>query len=128
MKMVVPNTNGELGVQSVPQTADIIYMLGNSTWNMVDAVVLSGGGIKSDGTLWVWGANFGQLPFGNMNDQYQSQTQVGTASNWKYVTMGMYHGLALNQNNELWSWGDPEFIGNGTDTGPGTPILIPCPQ
>lgn len=122
------NLFSELGNPAIPDPADLIYLLGNDTWQMVEASPGISTGIKSNGTLWAWGNNSeSQLPFGNVS-VYNTPTQVGTDSDWKFVTTGMYHGLALKTNNALWSWGQPEYIGNGTATGPGTPVLIPCPQ
>ena len=45
--------------------------------------------IKSDGTLWSWGLNtVGQL--GNATTtNYSSPIQVGTSTNWKYVSCGV---------------------------------------
>ena len=44
--------------------------------------------IKTDGTLWAWGANGnGQLGFGNTTD-YSSPKQVGTGTNWLSAGMG----------------------------------------
>lgn len=122
------NFLGELSNPAIPDTADLIYMLGNDHWQMIEASVGVSAGIKTNGTLWIWGNNDeGQLGFGD-TAVYNVQTQLGTANNWKFVTTGAYHGLALNQDNELWSWGRPDSIGNGADAGTGTPVLIPCPQ
>lgn len=61
--------------------------------------------IKTNGTLWSWGANSaGQLGIGNT----QAQTlpvQVGTDTDWKQVAAGVSSVLALKTDGSLWGWG-----------------------
>jgi alpha-tubulin suppressor-like RCC1 family protein len=61
--------------------------------------------IKTDGTLWAWGANqYRQL--GHINgSNYSSPVAVGALTNWKLVDNGYFHTLAIKTNGSLWSWG-----------------------
>jgi len=55
--------------------------------------------VKTDGTLWTWGANdFGQQGrnFGNVNSS--SPVQVGTNTNWNKVNYGYLHGFFQTYN------------------------------
>jgi alpha-tubulin suppressor-like RCC1 family protein len=64
--------------------------------------------IKSDGTLWAWGANDdGQLGLGDSDwsDTYDTPTQVGSASDWTAVCAGYGDAFALRSDGTLWSWG-----------------------
>jgi len=61
--------------------------------------------IRSDGSLWAWGANiWGQL--GDGTKVYKVlPVRVGEDTNWKMVSAGEYHSLALKNDGTLWSWG-----------------------
>jgi alpha-tubulin suppressor-like RCC1 family protein len=51
--------------------------------------------IKTDGTLWSWGAGTaGALGLGNITD-YSSPKQVGASTTWTTVTSGSYFKIAL---------------------------------
>tara|TARA_R100000664_G_scaffold20125_1_gene29342 strand:+ start:684 stop:2036 length:1353 start_codon:yes stop_codon:yes gene_type:complete len=76
-------------------------------------------GLKSDGTLWVWGwNNWGALGLNTQGSsapyygtQYpgsrSSPTQLGGKSNWVLIGGGTnsYGGRAGNSDGEIWSWG-----------------------
>jgi len=64
--------------------------------------------IKTDGTLWAWGDNeYGQLGIGYSGSYYNrnSPTQVGTATNWRYISNGFNSSLAIKTDGTLWAWG-----------------------
>ena len=61
--------------------------------------------IKTDGTLWAWGANnSGQLGLGDINDRI-SPTQVGTDTNWASLNVGTWSSFAIKTTGSLWAWG-----------------------
>jgi hypothetical protein len=63
-------------------------------------------GIKTDGTLWSWGANAsGELGKGITSRQSLPATQVGTQTNWVDVSAGFDYSTALNELGELYSFG-----------------------
>jgi alpha-tubulin suppressor-like RCC1 family protein len=97
-------------------------MLGNGTTtdrslpvkipNLSGAVMASGGDdfsavLKSDGTVWTFGANgAGQL--GNADPalaQQLSPVQVVGLKNIKYVTARDFHAQAIDADGTVWSWG-----------------------
>jgi alpha-tubulin suppressor-like RCC1 family protein len=52
--------------------------------------------LKTDGSLWTWGANqYGQLGLGNIIS-YSSPVQVGLLTNWKQIQSGGFHTLAIS--------------------------------
>jgi alpha-tubulin suppressor-like RCC1 family protein len=82
--------------------------------------------IKQDGTLWSWGRNdFGQLGLGNYDDK-NIPTQIGTASDWAYVSAGGRQSYAIKQDGTLWSWGDNFYgqLGTGNLTYYNVPTQI----
>ncbi len=62
--------------------------------------------LKSDGTLWAWGANFlGQIGDGTEIHR-DSPVQVGTDNDWSSIAAGGgSHTIALKSDGTLWSWG-----------------------
>ncbi|WP_433304532.1 RCC1 domain-containing protein [Actinoplanes sp. CA-030573] len=61
--------------------------------------------LRSNGTLWCWGANWdGWLGQGNWNDT-NTPLQVGTTTTWATVSTGGYHTCATRTDGTLWCWG-----------------------
>ncbi len=61
--------------------------------------------IRSDGTLWCWGANFyGQLGSGDTAGG-PTPRQVGTKGSWAEVSAGGMHTCGVRDNGTLWCWG-----------------------
>ena len=75
--------------------------------------------IKTDGTLWGWGSNSSnQLGTGNTGKNETTPIQIGTDNNWKTVTMGVAHTMAIKTDGTLWGWGiiSSGHLGNGTQS------------
>lgn len=75
--------------------------------------------LKNDGTLWSCGSNgFGQLGKGNTVDDPSCYVlaKVGTDSDWKEVSCGQAHTVAIKNDGTLWTWGynSAGQVGNGT--------------
>lgn len=61
--------------------------------------------LKTDGTLWTWGHNLsGALGHGDTTSR-SSPTQVGTATNWKKVSVGSTNIAAIKTDGSLWMSG-----------------------
>ena len=72
--------------------------------------------LKSDGTIWAWGENLeGQLGIGSSRgangrivlsrSQRASPVPSVPGNDWKQVTAGGSHSVALKKDGTLWSWG-----------------------
>jgi alpha-tubulin suppressor-like RCC1 family protein len=62
-------------------------------------------GIKTDGTLWAWGAGAnGSLGVGTLTNK-NVPTQIGTATNWQTINAGGGHNFAVKTDGTLWVWG-----------------------
>ena len=84
--------------------------------------------LKSDGTIWAWGANWdGQLGMGyDGNDgggEYHTLVQVGSDSDWVSVVAGKEYTIAIKLDGSLWAWGRAP-IGNDTDINSYIPVII----
>ena len=81
--------------------------------------------IKSDGTLWAWGANeYGQLGDGTGTDKH-SPVQIG-ADHWISIAAGGVHSLGIKSDGTLWAWGANGVgqLGDGTGTLKASPVQI----
>jgi len=71
--------------------------------------------IKSDGTLWAWGANnWGQLGLSEDADG-TAPSQVGQDTKWASVAAGYYHTVAVKIDGTLWAWGSNLYGQLGLD-------------
>jgi alpha-tubulin suppressor-like RCC1 family protein len=74
--------------------------------------------LKSDGTLWAWGANYtGQLGDGTSTNRVVP-TQIGTDTDWQNIAIGNFQSLAIKADGTLWAWGSNDYgqLGDGTST------------
>lgn len=117
------NSSGQIGTGCSDSSCFYIStpsQVGADTdWASVSAGGFFSVAIKSDGTLWAWGANhYGQLGDGCTLNCVESAVpiQVGTDTDWTKVAAGANHVVALKQNGTLWAWGinDHGQLGDGT--------------
>ena len=93
-----------------------------TTWITPLAGDCFSGGVKTDGTLWMWGYNaFGQLGLNNQTS-ISSPIQVGTDATWGTevaTTMGASrHMISIKTDGTLWMWGSNNdgFLGHNNTT------------
>ena len=79
--------------------------------------------LKSDGTVWAWGANNnGQLGDGTLNPRAEPM-QVGTSvagfNNIVGISAGQTHAIAVKSDGTVWLWGSNvnAEVGNGASGG-----------
>jgi Secretion system C-terminal sorting domain/Regulator of chromosome condensation (RCC1) repeat len=114
------NTTGQLGNPAIGQNLLVPTQLGtDNDWIFISAGDEYSLAIKNNGTLWAWGENvYGQLgdnTFGTGN-YLSTPTQIGTDTNWSYVSAGTTHTLAIKTDGTLWGFGQNNFgkLGDGS--------------
>ena len=130
------NQYGQLG-QNEPSSPSVTKGISSptqipgTTWSWVatnyDKAMM---GIKTDGTLWTWGADdHGQLGLDDANISRSSPTQVGTDTTWSKV-YGVYNDamLAFKTDGTMWSWGRNVMGVLGLNQSPSDLISVSSPN
>jgi alpha-tubulin suppressor-like RCC1 family protein len=121
--------NGSTGQLGNNSTANIVSpvqtIAGGNNWSSIS---LGGGhtaAIKTDGTLWMWGGT----PRGELGDNTavakSSPVQtIAGGNNWKQVSSGGAHTLAIKTDGTLWAWGyaNNGQLGDNTVTNKSSPV------
>ena len=112
------NDKGQLGDGAKANRSAPTRIGATKDWASVSVGRLHTMALKADGSLWAWGENeFGQLGLGDGKPQSQpAPTQVGTAKDWKAVSVGGSHTVALKSDGSLWTWGRSREGQLGYDT------------
>ena len=127
------NSSGQLGdntttrksspVQTVSGGGNWIFTAGSgSNVNNISAV---NGGIKSDGTLWMWGANSnGQLGDNTITGKSSPVQTVSSTTKWKIVATDGDSVAAIKTDGTLWTWGKNNYgqLGDNTNTNKSSPV------
>ena len=77
-----------------------------ATWSKISESTTHTTAIKTDGTLWAWGANdSGQIGDNTQGINRSSPIQIGTLATWSSVAAGSAHTLAIDTAGKIWAWG-----------------------
>jgi alpha-tubulin suppressor-like RCC1 family protein len=105
--ILVPNVPVQIGSDTSWSSIDIV----TNAWVPTIGISQDAGsiGLKTNGTLWSWGANtFGQLGLGDTLYR-SSPVQIGTGTDWYKISGGDKMAFAIKTDGSLWSWG----VGSG---------------
>ena len=76
-----------------------------SNWSKVNCGNNHVMALKTNGTLWTWGAN-SDGPLGRGDYIYRSSpVQVGGLTTWSKISAGYNHSAAIKTDGTLWMWG-----------------------
>ena len=81
--------------------------------------------IKTDGTLWTWGAgDSGQLGDNTATNKSTPVTTFAGGTNWKQVSVGYRHSAAIKTDGTLWTWGPGNYgqLGGNQYINQSTPV------
>jgi alpha-tubulin suppressor-like RCC1 family protein len=103
-----------------------------TNWKQISAGYSFVAAIKTDGTLWTWGQNnqfnitfYGNLGLGDTAHR-SSPVQVGSLTNWKYVSAGANCTAAIKTDGTLWTFGANDYgqLGSGTISPRSSPVQV----
>lgn len=92
------NRYGAVGFPAATSSIADFTQIGTDTdWEKISVVGETSYAIKTDGTLWTWGyGGYGQLGINNYYENVFTPTQLGTDSNWTFISnRGNYHTFAI---------------------------------
>jgi alpha-tubulin suppressor-like RCC1 family protein len=107
------NYFGQLGDGTAASRNSPVQNLTPTAWKSVQmsspgysSAAQSVGGIKTDGTLWMWGYNQGdRLGTGSAANALSSPTQTVTGgTNWKQLSLTYGVSYALKTDGTMWAW------------------------
>ncbi len=100
------NYDGNLGIgNSISSTNSPKQIDIKSKWKMVSCNSDFNIGLKSNGTLWVWGKfNYIRLGINPFPINFDKPQKIINLKNIKYISTSN-HTLAIHNNGTLWSWG-----------------------
>jgi alpha-tubulin suppressor-like RCC1 family protein len=120
------NTAGRLGTNdTINRSTPVTTLSGGNNWKQVSGGGSHAAAIKTDGTLWTWGANSsGRLGINATGNRSTPVTTFAGGTNWKQVSVGLAHVAAIKTDGTLWTWGAGANgeLGNAATTNRSTPV------
>lgn len=120
------NNNGQLGDNTTSDKSSPVQATTfGSTWVTAAAGLNFSAAIKTDGTLWLWGANSkGQLGDNTTVDKSSPVQAVTTGANWLTVSCGYANAFGIKTLGTLWGWGlnGQGQLGDNTTVNKSSPV------
>ena len=119
-------TSGQLGDNTATSKSNPVQTIAQgNNWKQVSSGYSYSAGVKTDGTLWLWGrgvnGNLGDNTTTNRSSPVQT---VAFGTNWKQVSCGYNHAAAIKTDGTLWCWGNNANgqLGDNTLTSRNSPV------
>jgi len=120
------NFVGQLGTNDTTDTTTpVTTFAGGTNWKSVICGGSHTAAIKTDGSLWTWGANSnGQLGVNDTTNRTTPVTTFAGGNTWKSVAAGSNNTVAIKTDGSLWVWGRNIFtqLGVNDTTNRSTPV------
>jgi len=119
-----------LGLGNVPSQTRLRRIGNDTNWVSISAGHSHNMAIKSDGTLWAWGANhagqFGVGTVGRQNRRANTPVRAASGNDWKQAAAGGVHSVALKNDGTLWAWGInwAGSLGTGSTSNSAVPVQV----
>lgn len=120
------NGYGQLGDNSTSNKSSPVQTVsGGTNWSSIFGGRNHFAGLKTDGTLWLWGYNnYGQLGDNSIANKSSPVQTIASGTGWKQLSGGEFHTLAIKTDGTLWLWGRNNYgqLGNNGTTNYSSPI------
>jgi alpha-tubulin suppressor-like RCC1 family protein len=117
---------GQLGTNDVTiRSTPVTTFAGGTNWKQVSSGSNFTAAIKTDGTLWTWGnGDSGRLGTNDVTNRSTPVTTFAGGTNWKQVSSGFNHTIAIKTDGTLWTWGlgSSGQLGTNDVTNRSTPV------
>jgi alpha-tubulin suppressor-like RCC1 family protein len=122
------NANGRLGDDTITTRSSPVSVVGGFTdWCAASAGIAHSLGVRTNGSLWAWGANNnGQLGDDTITTRSSPVSVVGGFTDWCAASAGTNHSLGVRQGGSLWAWGSNNSgqLGDDTITSRSSPVSV----
>jgi alpha-tubulin suppressor-like RCC1 family protein len=118
------NYYGQLGDGTTTRKNTPTQIGTDTNWRSISAGDSHTAALKTDNTLWTWGYNaLGQLGDGTILSKSTPVQESTVENNWRSISAGDSHTVALKLDNTLWTWGYNAYgqLGDGTTLGKSIP-------
>jgi alpha-tubulin suppressor-like RCC1 family protein len=119
--------NGRLGNGSTTPNISTPVQIGSLTdWAKVTSFNKGSHGIKTDGTLWGWGANIHGEVGNGTTTAYSSPIQIGALTDWLKGGSQQHSSIFIKTDGTAWAWGSNGGgqLGIGDDDARSSPVQI----
>jgi LruC domain-containing protein len=119
---------GQLGTGTLTPASPPVHPQGLSDVVAIVAGANHSLALKADRTVWAWGNNFyGQVADGDFESAAPVPTQILGLSGVKAIGGRYYHGLAVQTDGTVWTWGLNQslMLGDGTSVNQPHPVRVP---
>lgn len=101
------NGTGKLGTNSLVHSSSPVQTIsGGTNWRRVSMGGEQIASIKTDGTLWIWGAGTeGQLGTNSIISHSSPVQTISGGTNWRSVVSSQVHIASIKTDGSLWLWG-----------------------
>jgi hypothetical protein len=114
-----------LGLSNFMLQSTSLRRIGDETnWVNISAGADHNLAVKSDGTLWTWGASV-QSRFG-MPTMIPTPIQAAPGNDWKQAAAGGIHSVAVKRDGTVWGWGNnwAGSVGIASTNGSSMPVQV----
>jgi alpha-tubulin suppressor-like RCC1 family protein len=123
------NSSGQLGQNTgtLAARSSPVQVGALTNWQEVSAGRYNTAAITTDNKLYVWGRNQTDGAVGdNTVIDRSSPVQIGSLTDWSYVSCGNKWTLSLKTNGTIWAWGSNNIgqIGDNTTVSKSSPVQI----
>ena len=120
------NADGELGTNDRTNRSSMVQTVaGGSNWVKMAMGHYHSAGIKTDGSLWLWGlGTSGQIGDNTAASKSSPVQTISAGTSWAVIACGAYHTAAIKTDGTLWMWGlnGNGQLGDNTTTSRSSPV------